>query len=279
MNIGLIGCGRVGTTLFYLLRRKHRIVGVQDIKAAKEKKACHLLGLEKKVGLKTLCKKSTALFIATPDDAIVDAYRSIAPFITGQKYVFHFSGALPSTVFPKKQGVYRAVVHPFVTFPRLIIPPKRRLFPLYIEGDAQARAAAKRIFRSRSFSIRIISKKDKIYCHLAGVFSSNFIVALMMQTLKVMRRSHLSSKDLRETILPIIRDTLSNIEDHGVYKALSGPLQRGDSTTIKKHIKALCHDQLLLKTYYILSLAILETLPDDKNKKQLQKVLKSRISH
>lgn len=275
MNIGLVGCGRVGTALFYMLRKKCLIVGAHDIKKANEKRFVHLLGLKENVDLQTMCKRSTALFIATPDDAIRDAYRSIDQFITGQKYVFHFSGALPSTVFPKRKGVYRAAIHPFATFPHLTIPPRRKHLSLYVEGDARARTAAERIFRGRSFSIRSISGRNKIYCHLAGVFASNFIVALLHEVSTLMKRADMSSRDLHEAVLPIIRDTLSNIEDHGIYRSLSGPLQRGDRRTIREHVKTLRHDPLLLDTYRILSLAIVKTLPHGKNKKELLQILHS----
>ena len=170
MNIGLIGCGRVGTTLFYLLRKRHSIVGVYDTIPARTRRAMRYLHMRQNTGLETLVKKSTALFLATPDDAIAEAYQSIKKHITGRKYVFHFSGALLSAVIPEQKGLYRAAVHPFATFPRLIIPPKRRRIVMYIEGDAQARGAAKRIFQGRVFSTRIISQSKKIHCHLSGVF-------------------------------------------------------------------------------------------------------------
>lgn len=232
--------------------------------------------MKSNVDVQTLCKKSAALFIATPDNAIADAYRSIKPFLAGQKFVFHFSGALPSTIFPKKRGVHRAAAHPFATFPRLVIPPKRRHFPVYIEGDVHARAVAKRIFQGPHFSIRFIPKKSKVFCHLTGVFASNFIVALLHEINALMKHAGMTSRDLHAAILPIIKDTLLNVEEKGLLKALSGPLQRGDIRTIRMHLKALRRDPVVLKTYRILSLSIVSALPDSKVTRQLQKVLGSR---
>ncbi|MBN2621547.1 DUF2520 domain-containing protein [candidate division WOR-3 bacterium] len=276
MNIGLIGCGRVGTTLCYLLRRRNKIVGVHDTKRSKIHRTAKVLGLKKNVPLETLCKMSTVIFIATPDDEILNAYKFIEPLLYDKTRVFHFSGALPSTVLPKRRGIHRAAVHPFATFPRLTIPPKRTRFPLYVEGDPSARVTAKRLFRGRSFSVTFISRNDKVYCHLVGVFASNFLVALLYDVSTLMKQAGMSSRDLHEAVLPIIRDTLLNIEDRGLRKSLSGPLQRGDIQTIKQHLKALCYDPVLLSTYKVLSLSILETLPGTKEKIQLQRILNSR---
>lgn len=276
MNIGLIGCGRVGTTMCYLLRRKNRIIGVYDVNKSKKQKTARILELSQLIPLETLCIKSTVLFIATPDNEIVHAYKTVESMLHKNMYIFHFSGALPSSVFPKKQGMYRAAVHPFATFPRLIIPPRRKNIPMYIEGDARARAVAKKIFQMPLFSPVSISKNNKIYCHLAGVFASNFIVALLTEIRTLMKKADLPARDVQKAILPIIKDALSNIEAHGLHRSLSGPLQRGDTQTIKKHVQALRHDSVLLTTYKILSLAIVETLPEHKGKKQLQKILKFR---
>jgi predicted short-subunit dehydrogenase-like oxidoreductase (DUF2520 family) len=235
------------------------------------------LHMKKNTGLEMLVKKSTALFIATPDDAIPEACQSIKAHISGRTYVFHFSGALPSTIIPKQKGMYRAAVHPFATFPRLIIPPRRARIPLYIEGDTPAKNAAKRIFQGRMFSTRIIPQSRKIYCHLTGVFASNFVIALLMDTLNIMKLAGIPSRDLKDSVLPIVNDTLSNINTLGVHHALSGPLQRGDTATIIKHLKALRSDPLLLRTYRILSLAILKTLPTTRQTKELQKILNSTL--
>jgi len=273
MNIGLVGCGRVGITMCYLLRKYNKIVGVYDTNKYRIQKTAKILGLSPRVPLEILCKKSTAIFIATPDNAIVNAYETIEPMLHNNMYLFHFSGALPSTLFPRERQVFRAAVHPFATFPRLIIPPKRKHYQLFIEGNIKARNAAKKIFRGRSFSIRFISKKQKVYCHLVGVFASNFFNALLFDIHKLMEQANMSSDDLHKAVLPLIKGTLSNIEGQGIYRSLSGPLQRGDTHTVKIHLEALRNDPLLLNTYKILSLSILEKQPDNRSKQILQKML------
>lgn len=273
MKIGLIGCGRVGTTLFYLLRKHNTIVGVHDIKKYNERRTAQFLGIKENPPCNVLCEKSTAIFIATPDDTISSVYKSVRSFLIGRKYIYHFSGTLSSTIFPKKRGIYRASVHPFTTFPKLTIPPRRKQYPLYIEGDVEARTSAGQIFRSQSFTISYVSREDKIYHHLIGVFASNFIVSLLCAISVIQQRAHSTKRDMRRAIFPIIQDTLLNIEHSGLYKSLSGPLERGDVSTIKRHLKALRQNRLLLESYRTLSLMILDTIPNIKNKRTLRKIL------
>ena len=80
MKIGLIGGGRVGVSIFNLLKTKHRITGVYDINARRQNRAARLLGVNK-LALSDLCERSQAIFIATPDDEISNVYKKIKPML------------------------------------------------------------------------------------------------------------------------------------------------------------------------------------------------------
>jgi predicted short-subunit dehydrogenase-like oxidoreductase (DUF2520 family) len=60
-------------------------------------------------------------------------------------------------------------------------------------------------------------------------------------------------------LLPLIRGTLHNIETIGIPQCLTGPIARGDTGTIKKHLEALKEKApALLSTYKELGL---QTVP------------------
>jgi len=273
MDIGLIGCGKVGTSLFCLLKKNNRIIGVYDIKKRNQQRAVKHLKILKNANHEEICTKSRALFFATPDDRIAIAFTKAKPFLEGEKYVFHFSGLLPSTIFSKSKKIYRASIHPFTTFPEIILPPARKKYSLFIEGDEPALRAARQIFKSSYFNIRRITKYNKAKHHLVGVFSSNLLVGLISAIEGLSKDIGWTKKDTSDVISPIIKTTLDNVIKNGVKNALSGPLERGDISTIKKHLKILQKNKNLSNIYKTLSLAILKNIVTTDNKKKIEELL------
>ena len=273
MKIGLIGCGKVGITLFYLLKKDNQIIGVYDINKNREKKARRLLKIKENPSLKDLCKKPEAIFFATPDDQILKAYKKVRSFIKGKKYVFHFSGLLTAAIFPKSKNIYRGSIHPFATFPQVIIPPKQKKYFLFVEGDLAAKKAVGLIFKRRYFIIKTINKRQKINNHLLGVFASNFLVSLVSAIYKLVKKMNWREKDLHEIVFPIIDETLNNIKKYKIKNALSGPLERGDIEIIKRHLMVLKKDKVLLNTYKTLSLNIIKNVLKGKRRTNIEKLL------
>ncbi len=257
MRIGLIGCGRVGVTLFCLLKKDNTIVGVHDRDKRRERSAARLLKIEHNPPYHELIDRCQAIFLATPDDEILKAYTKMREYVTGTKYIFHFSGILAADIIPRTRNAYRASVHPFATFPRIAVPAGNACYHFSIEGDERALRACHAIFSRRNFTLKKIRKQDKTLYHLAGVFSSNLLVALVSSAARIAGRIGWKRKEIRKMMIPIIEQTIRNIEKHGIDGALSGPLQRGDSGVIKKHLAALRYDKDLLDIYRSLSRALL----------------------
>ncbi len=273
MDIGLIGCGKVGTSIFCLLKKNNRILGVYDINKRNQQRTVKKLKLTKNASYEAICTKSQALFFATPDDKILDAFRKTKPFLKNVKFLFHFSGLLPSTIFPKAKKIRRASIHPFTTFPEIILPPIRKKYDLFIEGDKPALRAVRQIFKSEYFNIKKITKQDKAKYHLIGVFSSNLLVGLISAVEGLSRDIGWAKKNTTGVVSSIIKTTLDNVMKNGVKNALSGPLERGDISTIKKHLKMLRKNKNLLNIYKALSLAALKNVADSNNKKTLKELL------
>ncbi|KPJ74204.1 hypothetical protein AMJ52_01410 [candidate division TA06 bacterium DG_78] len=273
MKIGLIGCGKVGTTLFYLLKKNNRIVGVYDTNKRHEKNALRLLHINKNLPLRELCMGSDVLFIATTDGQILPAYKRIKPFLHTKKYIYHFSGLLPAEIFPKTKNILRCSIHPFATFPKIVIPPRKH-YILFTQGDREAQQVAKRIFSKEHFTLHNISKSKKPLYHLLGVFSSNLIVGLVSAIDELARRMDWKEDDMSAVVLPLIEETLYNIRNYKIKNALSGPLERGDVKIVRQHLKMLTGNKTLQNTYKVLSLNILKNILKAKKKKEIEKLLK-----
>lgn len=273
MRIGLIGCGRVGTIVCYHLKKRNKIVGVYDQNQANQRKAKKILRINRNPSYRELIEHSEALLIATPDDAIVDAYLKAHQYMQGQKYIFHFSGILPADSLPKTRGIYRASVHPFATFPEMTVPSGKQHFFLSVEGDKQAIHAARNIFPGSNFTLRMIKKRDKPVYHLIGVFSSNLLVGLTASIHDLARRIGWHEQELAQMVYPLMKQTLDNIQILGVAKALTGPVRRGDINVIRRHLQSLEKDRNLLHIYKSLSRLLADHLGHGKRKREMKKLL------
>ena len=273
MHIGLIGCGRVGVTIFNILKKRHNVVGVYDINKKHEHTAIRLLGLGKNPSYRELIERCEIVFLATPDDALVKAYKYMYDYITGPKYVFHFSGIMPADILPKKRNIHRASVHPFATFPEIAIQARTQPFVLSIEGDRAAVNMARRIFTSKHFTLKHLRKRDKTFYHLIGVFSSNLLVGLLAAIFDIAQKVNWEEDEIRQMVYPIIEETMKNIKKQGLRNSLSGPLSRGDIATVEAHLEALKKNERLLKIYKEISLYITENLISGHKKRKLKNLL------
>ena len=273
MRIGLIGCGRVGQTIFHILKKSHKIIGVYDIIKKREKSALKLLGIKKNPTYGQLISWCDAIFIATPDDEILKAYLEMYDRLSGTKYIFHFSAILPADLLPKKKNIHRASVHPFATFPKIAIQIRRQHLVLSIEGDHAAINKARSIFSPKYFTLKRLRKRDKDFYHLIGVFSSNLLVGLVASINDIAKKTGWKEKELKELVHPLITETLRNIEKYGPEDSLTGPLRRGDIVTVQRHLKALKRNKRLSRIYKELSLYIVENLTSGNKKSELRKLL------
>ncbi|MHC1578956.1 MAG: DUF2520 domain-containing protein, partial [Dehalococcoidia bacterium] len=100
---------------------------------------------------------------------------------------------------------------------------------------------------------------DKVLYHAAAVFASNYLVTVVKLALDLWQEFGVSPKEATKALLPLIRGTLNNIDNIGLPNCLTGPVARGDSGTIEKHLSALeARNPSLATTYKELGL---QTIP------------------
>ena len=125
-----------------------------------------------------------------------------------------------------------------------------------------------------------LSAGDKVLYHAAAVVACNYLVTLVKLATDLWQSFGVSSQQATRSLLPLLWGTLNNIDNVGIPDCLTGPIARGDSGTIKKHISALERSAPgILSTYRELGL---QTIPialakgkiDDKKGNELQILLK-----
>jgi len=216
------------------------------------------------------------IWFCVPDSEIARAAQSWAVSYRGKgRVALHSSGALSSDELAvlRRRGFRAASVHPLMTF----VPGARPALagvPFAIEGDPGAAGVARRIvgdLGGRSYPIR---KQDKAAYHAWGTFASPLFTALLATTEQVAAAAGVKSAEVRRRMIPILLQTLANYAQHGAPPAFSGPINRGDINTVKKHLRALRGVPAAREVYIALARAALQYLPA-KNKRLISQILDS----
>jgi predicted short-subunit dehydrogenase-like oxidoreductase (DUF2520 family) len=130
--------------------------------------------------------------------------------------------------------------HPLQTFES----PKRALKKVgssyfCIEGESAAVRAATRLVRTIGGSPFTIRSQKKALYHAAAVLGSAGVVSLLSISIEALIECKLTEHQARRVLLPLVEGTVANVRGLGPSKALTGPVRRGDSGTIRRNIDAL----------------------------------------
>lgn len=215
------------------------------------------------------------VWFCVPDGALASAAKSLAGAADWKgKVALHSSGALTSDELGelRDRGAGVASVHPLMTFVRGSRPPLAGV-AFALEGSPKAVRAARAIvlnLRGLPFAIR---KPQKEAYHAWGMFASPLLIALLAAAERVAVAAGMNQRSARKRMLPILRQTLANYARLGPEESFSGPLARGDSTTVQKHLQVLQGVRGAREVYVALARAALRDLPV-KNRSALEKMLR-----
>ncbi len=243
MKIGIIGAGRVGKCLAYLLKEDFEIIGL----SSSEQELSEFLNFkifskEKNI---FIVENSEIVFITTPDDLIEKTCNEIfSNNKISKKFVFHCSGCHSSEILKKAKNnkCFIGSIHPLQSVPNFEQGIKNLKNAYFcIEGDVEAQEIAKKIVNSISGKYFTINSEFKPLYHLGAVFSSNFINTLIFITCEIYKKIGISDnyEKIVEIIKPLFNGTINSINNSGVIKSLTGPVVRGDIITIEKHLDSI----------------------------------------
>ena len=159
--------------------------------------------------------------------------------------MFHTSGLVPSGALGPlaRRGAYTASLHPIQSFPRKDAPASVfKGITWGIEGGPAAVEAAEEIVRALRGHVLLLSAKDKPLYHAACALASNAFVALEWTAAGILQKAGVAENAAFAALLPLVQGTLQNVKSLGWEKALTGPVVRGDSATVRKHLEALASD-------------------------------------
>lgn len=243
MKVGIIGTGAVGESFGrYFLIKEQIITGYYSktkthLKAVSERTGVHSFDT-----MEELVRQSDIIIIAVNDDAILSVSDQIGAMTENlkEKIFIHTSGVHDSGVLVglKALGAATLSLHPLQSFADVenaiqIIP--KTLFS--VEGDVLPEI--KSWLKGLEIQIFEIPSAYKANYHLAAVIVSNFLVTLLDFGTRQFTSLGYSQEFALKALWPLIEGTIKNVEDYGTTAALTGPIARGDISTVQKHLNVL----------------------------------------
>jgi predicted short-subunit dehydrogenase-like oxidoreductase (DUF2520 family) len=245
-SVAIVGCGTVGTALATLLGKAgYSIVGISTRNPQRASEIAQSVGARQSSAAPwEFTRNAQWVFITTPDDVIketCDLLTSKDAFCP-RTVVIHCSGAHPSTILESARQCEAAIlsVHPLQSFASA--KQAIQLVPgsyFAMEGDPAAMPAARRLVTDlKGIGLEIKPGLKSLY-HAAAVTASNYLVSLIDMSLEFDRLAGISPQTAFQALTPLIRGTLKNVEAQGIPEALTGPIARGDISTVSGHLTAI----------------------------------------
>jgi predicted short-subunit dehydrogenase-like oxidoreductase (DUF2520 family) len=180
------------------------------------------------------------LWLAVPDTAIEDVSHALAGHSELPAVVLHASGALSSQALAAlaTRGVRTGSAHPMMTFVAGE-PPSLKGVWYAIEGSQRAAQAARAMAATLGAHTFTIKPGSKALYHAFGAMLSPMLAAELAAAERVGLRAGIRARDVRRIMEPIILRTVRNVLKNGAGNSFSGPLARGDVSTVALHLESL----------------------------------------
>lgn len=242
-KFAIIGTGVVGTALAVALENKGlECVGVNTRSPKSYRNFCQYLP-KRHLDLAQLSLEADILFITTQDELISKVAEELALIKQRKKEQIwiHCSGSLRSTVMCRDPAlkVSYLSLHPLQAFAS--VENALALLPgthFGIEGsDRQVEEYGKELVQLLGGIPHKIDPEKKALYHAGAVVASNYLVSLVLMAIKLFEQAGINRQDALESLLPLLHGSYRNIVKEGLPWALTGPIARGDTEVVAKHLE------------------------------------------
>jgi predicted short-subunit dehydrogenase-like oxidoreductase (DUF2520 family) len=248
-HLSIIGAGTVGSTLGAALSAKG--YGVLSVISRTGSDA---ISLARKVrarrastDLKDLDPGTDILLVTVPDSALSDVASRTAkasPLRFSKLLALHCSGVHPAGILKplERKGALVAAAHPVQTFPHHESPARlrSRLRGIFygMDGSPAALTRAEKLVKDLAGTPVLVPKEMKPLYHTACVFASNYLLMLISAVDELARAAGLKV-GWTEVFGPLMTATMEDAVRAVPVDALTGPIVRGDYSTVRLHLGAL----------------------------------------
>lgn len=290
MQIGIIGAGKVGTTLGkYASDYGACVRGFYSRTKSSGLESAQFTGTEHFKTLDSLIEVSDTLFITTTDGEIARVWDCIAEKNVKGKVICHFSGSLSSDVFSnwKETGACVCSIHPIYAFSDKFTAYQNLSNAVFaVEGCQEALEKMQELFRLLPNQIVEISTKEKVKYHAAASIASNQVVSLIAMAVELLKEAGISEQSAYGLLKPLVENNVQSIFEQkegkyrGCAKALTGPIERGDLQTVQKHLQHMDRPKWehSYRAVGMLTAELAETKHPERDYAEMKKILESNAA-
>lgn len=184
--------------------------------------------------------RASVVFLAVPDGHVETVCAGL-PWRAGH-LAAHCSGALglDALAVARSRGADTGCLHPVQSFPSPT-PDPTRFHGIHcgVECTGNRAAILEDIVRSVRATPFSLAGVDRALYHAAAVFVGNDVVALMTAAARAWSLAGLPAALARDALAPLLIAAATNATRMAPAEALTGPIARGDATTVTRHLAAL----------------------------------------
>lgn len=224
LRVFVYGAGKVGTALARELRRagmKARLHAARN-------------GLPRRID-------ADVVILAVRDRDLRPLAESMRGVVNRRAVVVHVAGALDAEVLAPLRGFCAGVgqMHPMISFASPRVTPDLSRGNVHVQGDAAAVARSRRIARMLEMTPRTVPGLDPVAYHAAAGLVANGAAALAALGAQLLAKAGVPPHTAAAMLGPLLRSVANNMESLGFPAALTGPVRRGDSVGVEKHLAVL----------------------------------------
>ena len=251
MIAGFIGAGKVGFSLGkYMVCNGITVSGYYSRNIDSAREAADFTHTDFFKNISEIVEKSDIIFLTVPDGAIEDVWKSLKQYSLENKYICHCSGAMSSAVF---SGIDKCKAYGYSVHPLLAVCDKlqsyRDLSKAFFTIEYSNEKSFEKLDVIRNMitelgnQVMVIKDNQKTKYHAAAVFASNLVVSLVYEAAKLLQDCGFSEEDSRKALMPLFLNNCENISEKGPVMAITGPVERADDGTVRKHLSVLNQEE------------------------------------
>ena len=246
-SVFIMGAGVVGTAFAArLVRAGIPVIGLHGRQVELTDAARAISGVVTTTGdIPDIMSESDMIIISVRDERIGEVAGRLVneKRLRPSQVVLHTSGAnAAASVLAVARPYVRAVgtLHPLVSFAdaRVAIEAMQEV-AFGIEGDEPAKAYAKRLVRAMGSRAVFLEAENLPLYHAGAVLASNYVVALADMAQRLLVTAGVPPEQALPMLIPLLSSVVQNLARVGLPAALTGPVERGDVSSVERHLRTL----------------------------------------
>lgn len=254
LSIGVIGAGRVGAVLGAALARAgHHVHAVYAVSDESRERADALLPGVPVKDIHGVIDGADLVLLAVPDDELAELVAGLAATDTWQagQIVVHTSGRYGADILRPALSAHilPIAIHPAMTFTGTALDLGRLEDCAFgVTGPDALRPMAEALVVEMGGEPVWVAEDQRAAYHAGLAHGSNHLVTLIAEAMEVLGAAGV--EEPRTVLGPLVRAALDNALRLG-DAALTGPVARGDVSTVGTHLRELERISPEIRTTYV----------------------------